>query len=394
MTWWRHLRKDFSFSAVAAALIVVLVGMTSSAVIVFQAAQAFGASAAEAGSWLGSVCVGIGLLSILLSLRYRVPVLIAWSTPGAVLLVSSAQGFTMGEAIGAFLASSFFVFLFGLTGWFEKIMDRISLSLTSALLAGVLLHFCLDVFGTFQANSLLVGSMLLVYVLGRRFWPQMTMFGVLLVGLILAASLGLFHLDEIHFSLTEFYFFQPEFSWQALISLGIPLFIVTMASQNLTGLSVMKAHHYKIPISTAITSMGVVGLVTSVFGGFSINFAAITAAMAMGKDVHANPERRYVAAVMSGLLYVVLGIFAGAIASFFSAFPKVMIVAVAGFALFQTVSAGLEKALSDPEAKEASFLTFAIAASGFSFWGVGSAFWAILVGVLAQLLLRPKNRTN
>ncbi len=377
-----RFKDDFSLSATIAGLIVVLVGMTSSAVIVFQAAQAFGATASEAGSWLGSLCLGMAILTIYFSLRYRTPVLMAWSTPGAVLLATSAQGFSVSEAIGSFLFSSFLVLLFGVTGWFEKMMGRISLSLTSALLAGVLLHFCLDAFRSFEKAPVLIGGMLIAYLIGKRFWSQMTMLLVLLAGLLLSFFLGLLKFQDVEFSLTQFHFYRPAFSWAAILSLGVPLFIVTMASQNLTGISVMRAHQYETPISPMLKGMGIMNLITSFFGGFAINLAAITAAIAMGVDAHPDRSRRYVAAVVSGVVYLVVGAFAGAVTSLFAAFPKEMIAAIAGFALLTTVATGVERSLGLPKHREAAFLTFVIAASGMSFLGIGAAFWAVVVGVI------------
>ncbi len=383
-------KKDFSFSAAIAGWIVVLVGMTSSAVIVFQAAQAYGATTAEAGSWLGALCIGMGLLTIGFSFYYKAPVLMAWSTPGAVLLVAAAPGFSINEAVGAFVLSSFLVFLFGVTGWFEKIMSRISISLTSALLAGVLLHFCLDLFGALKVAPLLVGLMLIVYLAGRRFTSRFTMMYVLLVGCVIAVSSGILKPSEIDLALTQFHFVQPSFSIAAVISLAVPLFVVNMASQNLTGISVMRAHHFQTPISPSLTGLGLMNMLTALFGGFSLNYAAITAAIAMGPDAHLDRNRRYVAAVVSGFLYVIIGLFAGTVTSLFAAFPKEMITAIAGLALLGTVSSSLEKALSHPDDKEASFMTFVIAASGLTIFGVSSAFWAILVGLLVQYLTQKK----
>ncbi len=385
-----QFKKDFSLSALTAGLVVVLVGMTSSAVIVFQAAKNFGASTSEAGSWLGALCVGMGILSIFFSFKYKAPVLVAWSTPGAVLLASSASGFTLNEAIAAFLFSSCLVFIFGITGLFEKIMNRISIALSSALLAGVLLHFCLDALTAFKVSPMLVGAMFGAYLIGKKIWSRMTMLLVLIVGVLVSFALGLFQLNAVDFSLTHFHFFQPQFSFASLINLGIPLFIVTMASQNLTGLSVMRAHQFANPISPLLTGMGFLNFITAFFGGFTLNLAAITASIAMGEESHPDKNRRYVAAVVSGLAYLLIGFFAGSVTSVFAAFPVQMIAAISGFALIGTVAASLETALSIQNQKEAAFLTFIIAASGLSFFGVSSAFWAVIVGFATQSLFQLK----
>lgn len=385
-----EIKKDFSLSAFIAGLIVVLVGMTSSAVIVFQAAIAFGANPSEASSWLGSLCVGMGILTIFFSLKYKAPVLIAWSTPGAVLLVSGAVGFSMAEAIGAFVFSSALVFLFGVTGWFEKIMNKISLAMTSALLAGVLLHFCLDAFSAFKNEPILVGVMFLTYLLGKKINPRLTMLFVLIVGVILAAVLGSFHSADVQLGLTQFHFVGPSFSISSLLSIGIPLFIVTMASQNLTGIAVMRANQFNLPISPLISGVGLTNILTSFFGGFTINLAAITAAIAMGPEAHNDRTKRYVAALVSGAVYLLIGFFAASVTSLFAAFPTAMIAAIAGFALLGTVSSGLEMALKDNTDNEAAFITFAVAASGVSFYGISSAFWAVLVGLGTQFVFTRK----
>jgi benzoate membrane transport protein len=389
-----NFKKDFSVSALIAGLIVVLVGMTSSAVIVFQVAQAFGATTAEAGSWLGSLCIGMSILTIYFSIKYKMPILMAWSTPGAVLLIAGASHFNLPQAIGAFLLSAVLVFIFGITGWFEKIIDRIPVSLTSALLAGVLLHFCLDAFSAFKDNPWLVGLMFATYLIARKFFPVMRMLLVLLVGIAVCMYFGLFKANEVHFLMTQFQFFVPEFSFTAFLSLSIPLFIVTMASQNLTGLAVMKNYQYSPPISKVITGIGLTNIITAFFGGFKINLAAITAAIAMGPEAHPDRSRRYVAAVISGVIYILIGLFAGTVTSLFAAFPQEMISAIAGFALLGTVASGLEKALSEPGQKEAAFVTFIIAASGVSAFGISSAFWALLIGLAKQYLMDYKREVK
>ena len=254
----------------------------------------------------------------------------------------------------------------------------------------MLLHFCLDLFGALKVAPLLVGLMLIVYLAGRRFTSRFTMMYVLLVGCVIAVSSGILKPSEIDLALTQFHFVQPSFSIAAVISLAVPLFVVNMASQNLTGISVMRAHHFQTPISPSLTGLGLMNMLTALFGGFSLNYAAITAAIAMGPDAHLDRNRRYVAAVVSGFLYVIIGLFAGTVTSLFAAFPKEMITAIAGLALLGTVSSSLEKALSHPDDKEASFMTFVIAASGLTIFGVSSAFWAILVGLLVQYLTQKK----
>lgn len=315
----------------------------------------------------------------------------AWSTPGAVLLMAGASHFTLPEAIGAFLISALLVLIFGITGWFEKIIDRIPVSLTSALLAGVLLHFCLDAFSAFKDNPWLVGLMFATYLIARKFFPVMRMLLVLIVGVGVCLYFDMFKAGDVHFLMTQFKFVSPEFSFTAFLSLAVPLFIVTMASQNLTGLAVMKNYQYYPPISKLMIGLGLTNFITAFFGGFKVNLAAITAAIAMGPEAHPDRNRRYVAAVISGGIYILIGLFAGTVTSLFAAFPKEMISAIAGFALLGTVASGLEKALAEPHQKEAAFVTFIIAASGVTAFGISSAFWALIIGLAKQYLMDYKS---
>jgi benzoate membrane transport protein len=385
----RRLIKDASISGLTAGFIVTLVGMTSSAILVFQAALAAGVSSQDASSWLGSLCVVVGVLTIALSVYYRAPVLLAWSTSGAALLTTGLVGVPLSDAIGAFVFSAALIFLCGITEVFAKIMNRIPLTLTAALLAGVLLHFALDAFAAFKTQSLLIGFMFLAFLLSKKFWPRMTMLAVLITGTLVAGMTGILHVDQIEFSLTHFQFIVPTFSIPVLLGVGLPLFTVTMASQNLTGITVMRANDYDTPISPILTWTGLGNLITAPFGGFAINLAAITAAIAMGPESHPRRDRRYFTAVVSGVIYIIIGLFAGAVTSVFAAFPAEMVVGIAGLALLGTIGISLQSALvHDPAERDAAFLTFVVTASGLSIFGVGSAFWGLIVGVAALLLFK------
>jgi len=385
MTKFSQLEADFSLSAVVAGFIVLLVGVTSSGVLVFQAARSFGLDAQGASSWLGALCLGMGILGVILSLRYRMPVLLAWSTPGAALLAGGIAGVSLAEVTGAFLFSALLIFLSGITGLFAKIMNRIPMALASALLGGILLKFCLDTFLSIKSQPVIVGVMLVAYLLGKKWKPRLVMLFVLLAGTIAAAWMGELQFSQIELAATTWSFVSPEWSWHVLLSVGVPLFIVTMASQNLPGLAVMRAHGFPTPVSSLLTWTGVVNLVSSCFGGFAINLAAITAAIAMGPESHEDRDKRYVAGVVSGVLYMIVGVMAGSVTSLFAAFPAEMVTAIAGIALLSTTASCLQTALEDPHHKEAAFITFVVAASGLSLFGVGSAFWAITAGAMTQI---------
>jgi benzoate membrane transport protein len=382
--------KDISLSAVVAGFVTVLVGFTSSAVIVFQAAQAFGANPAQVASWMWALCMGMGATCIILSLRYKMPVVTAWSTPGAAMLISSANGISMPEAIGAFIISALLIIISGFSGWFERIFNRIPIALASAMLAGVLFRFGLDAFVSIKTQPLIVLSMLMIYLLMRRVLPRYAVLSALLIGSIIAYSQNLLHVDTIQWELAKPIFVMPEFSIAAIIGVALPLFIVTMASQNAPGIAATRACGYQTPISPVIGWTGVSTLLLAPFGAFAINFAAITAAICMGREAHEDPNKRYIASIFAGIFYLIIGVFAAAITSLFAAFPKELILALAGIALLGTIGNGLANALHKENEREPALIAFLVTASGLSMMSIGSAFWGLLAGVLAMLLLKIK----
>jgi len=385
--------RDLSLSAVIAGFVTVLVGYTSSAVIVFQAARASGAGPAEIASWMWALGIGMGITCIGLSLRYRVPVVTAWSTPGAALLATSAVGLPMSAAIGAFLASAALMVLFGVTGWFERGMSKIPVPLASGMLAGVLLRFGLDVFVAMKTQLGLALSMFALYLAGRRVWPRYAVVVVLALGSALAAKLGLLDLHGVRLELARPMFIAPTFSASALVGVAIPLFIVTMASQNVTGVAVMRASGYTAtPVSPLVTWTGLTTLVLAPFGGYAFNLAAITAAICMGREAHEDPAKRYMAAVSAGVVYLLLGLFAATIGALFAAFPKELVLAVAGLALLGAIGNGLAAAMKDDSQREPALVTFLVTASGLSLFGVGSAFWGLVAGLVALAILRRPAR--
>ena len=381
----RAFLNDLSLSAATAGFVAVLVGFTSSVAIVFQAATALGATPAQISSWMWALGLGMGLCSLLPSLWLRKPVMVAWSTPGAAVLATAgvSGGFGMAEATGAFLVCAALITLFGVTGWFERLMDRIPIALASALLAGVLTRFGLDAFVAMKSAFLLVLLMLAAYLAGRRLWPRYAVPGVLAVGTAYAAATGQLHLGEVQWGLTMPVFTAPEFTWRATVSLALPLFVVTMASQNLPGVAVIRASGYQLPVSRLITITGVATLVLAPFGAFALNLAAITAAMCMGREAHPDEARRYVAAASCGLIYIVIGLFGAAVTGVLTAFPRELVVAVAGLALLGTIAGGLSAALKDEAHREPALITFLVTLSGISLAGIGSAFWGVVAGALA-----------
>ena len=383
-----RLLRDQSLSAVAAGFVTVLVGFASSAAIVFQAAQALGATPAQTASWMWALGIGMGLTCIGLSLRWRMPVVTAWSTPGAAVLVTSAAGVPMDEAVAGFLVSAALIAVAGFSGLFERMLGRIPLSLASAMLAGVLLRFGIDAFTSIQAQPVLVLSMLATWLLTRRVWPRYAIIATLLAGIAVAAATSQLQLAGLRLELAQPVWTTPRPSLASVLGVALPLFVVTMASQNVPGVAVIRASGYAVPVSPAIGWTGAINLVLAPFGGFALNLAAITAAICMGPEAHPDPARRYVAAVWAGIFYLLVGVFGATVAGLFAAFPSELVLAIAGIALFGTLGNSLATALHAVDEREAALVTFLVTASGLSLAGIGSAFWGLVAGVITLLALR------
>lgn len=383
----RHL----TFPAVVAGFVAVLVGYTSSAAIIFQAAGAAGATVAQTGGWLTMLGLGMGITSLGLSLWYRTPVLTAWSTPGAALLVTSLPGTSLNEAIGVFIFASALILLCGVTGLFARLMNYIPQAISAAMLAGILLRFGIDAFAALQVNFALSGTMCLVYLLARRLLPRYAIVLTLLAGLMVALMQGNVHVAHTQ-SLIMPEFIPPHFTLSSLLGVGIPFFVVTMASQNAPGIATLKAHGYALPVSPLIAWTGLTALLLAPFGGFTVCIAAITAAICMGPEVHSDPQRRYWAAAAAGVFYLLAGVFGGAISGLFTALPQALIHTIAGLALLGTIAGSLQRALSDEQQRDAAVIAFLITASGVTLLGIGAAFWGLIGGVIAHLIFSLAKR--
>jgi benzoate membrane transport protein len=379
------LLRDLSWSSATAGFVAVLVGFTSSVAIVFQAAQAFGATPEQITSWMWALGLGMGLCSAIPSLILKQPVMVAWSTPGAAVLASAglAGGFSMAQAVGAFMVCAVLIVLAGATGWFERVMNRIPVAIASALLAGVLARFGLQAFAAAHDALLLVVLMLLTYLLGRRWVPRYAVPLTLLVAVLTVSSQGQLQTSALKVDWAVPVFTAPEFSWSAVISLALPLFVVTMASQNLPGVAAIRSAGYDMPISKLITLTGLATLVLAPFGAFALNLSAITAAICMGEEAHPVKAKRYTAAVVCGALYIAIGLVGAAVTGLLLAFPSALVLAIAGLALLGTIGGGLHTALKDEAHREAAIITFLVTLSGVVVAGIGSAFWGVVAGALA-----------
>ncbi|WP_417255796.1 benzoate/H(+) symporter BenE family transporter [Celeribacter halophilus] len=385
------MMSGLKLSHIVSGAIAVLLAYTSSAAIVFQAIDTLGATQAEANSWMLVLGLGMGLSTLVLTLRYKMPILTAWSTPGAALLVISLQGVPMGEAIGAFVFCGLLLTLTGLTGWFEKISRFIPDAIGSAMLAGILFRFGLGIFASMEDNLPLVAVMCATYLLGRRFFARFAIPSVLLAGIVFCALTGAFATGErFDLSLAQPVFTMPVFSLSALIGIALPLYIVTMSSQNMPGVVTLKAAGYQPPVSSAITVTGLATLLLAPFGGYAFNLAAITAAICAGPEADENPATRWKAAMVTGVIYCIVGLMGAAVISLFLIAPNALVVTVAGLALLNTVAGSLSAALKEVDQREAALVTFMTTVSGISFMSIGAPVWALLFGGLTSLVLTRK----
>ncbi|MDH0737276.1 benzoate/H(+) symporter BenE family transporter [Achromobacter spanius] len=387
-----HARRDVSASAIAAGVVAVLVSFGGTAVLMVQAGHAAGLDPARIGSWIGSLSLAFGFGGAFYSLRTGLPIVMAWSTPGAALLVTALVGVPFNEAIGAYMLAAGLTLACGLFGWIDPILRRIPGEIAAAMLAGVLLNFGRGIFSNVALQPGLVLAMCATYLLCRRWAPRYAVLLVMVVAIALAFALDMIRLDLLDWRLTEFVWTTPEFSMQAVVSLGIPLFVVAMASQNLPGLAILQAAGYRPPASRIVAATGLLGLLAAPFGAHSVTMGAISAAICTGPEAHPDPGKRYIAAATYGLGYVALSLVAGAVAVFFQALPAALLAALAGLALLGTIMGGMSAAMVNPQRREAALITLLATASGFSFWGIGSAFWGLVAGLLAHAAFEFKRR--
>lgn len=381
------MRKDCSVAAVIAGFIAVMVSYSGPLLIIFQAAKIAGLSTAHLSSWIWAISLSSGFTGIMLSIWFRTPVITAWSTPGAVLLVSGWSAYAYSDAVGAFVLSAVITVVLGLSGLFSSIMERVPQSIIAAMLAGILLKFGVDVFVSLKQLPVLALPMLLCYLLAKRWLPRYAVAVTLFTGLVMAYGLNTLTLGGVHISLVQPVFTAPTFSLGALIGLGIPLCIVTMTSQNATGIGILRVDGYDIPASPLITTTGIASLISAPFGSHGINLAAITAAICTGREAHADPGKRYIAGVACGIFYLLVSIFGATIVSVFSAFPGELIAVVAGLALFGAINSSLSSAMREEKQRESALITFLVTISGISIAGIGAPFWGLVAGIVTNYIL-------
>ncbi|MFA0225626.1 benzoate/H(+) symporter BenE family transporter [Vibrio splendidus] len=382
------------FSHVSTGFIAVFIGYASAAAIIFQAAMSAGATEEQVASWFWALGIGMGVTTILLSFHYKKPVVTAWSTPGAALLITSLEGLTMNQAVAVFLFSSMLITLVGLAGIFEKVLKQIPTSIASAMLAGILLQFGLGLFTSLMEDVQVVAVMLAVFILAKARLGNLLIPSIFIIALVMCVGFGKLDVSQVTMGLTTPVFITPDFEFFSLFSVGIPLFIVTMASQNLPGFAVLKANGYQVDSSKIITTTGVTGLIFAPFGGFAYNLAAITGAICMGPNADSNPKTRYMAGICMGGFYLLAGVMGMSFVSLFSAVSSEIVIAVAGLAVMSTLMNCLAVSMADSHYREPALLTFLFTASGTNLLGIGSAFWGLCIGLFCCWLHNYKAKSR
>lgn len=385
----------FTFSTVSAGVLASVIGYSSTAILIFQAAIKIGLSPEVASSWLTVLCISMGLLTTFFSLKNKVPIMFVWSTSGIALLLNSLDHQNINNVYGAFVFSAIMICIVGFSGFFEKMISKIPLSLAQAMLSGILLNFALNVFRAITTQAILTVTLFLLYLIFKKFIARYAIIILAVLGLIISLILNIIHFTPINFQIALPVYYAPHFDFGTIISIGLPLFIVTMTSQNMAGVATLHAHNYQVNISKLIGCTGLINILIAPFGGYALNLAAITASICMGKEAHPDKDKRYMAAVISGIFYIFVGIFAGIIGQFFSSLPKELVAIITGLALFGTITNGLEGAFKKHNEIDSAMITFFITASGITFLGIGSAFWGIVGGGLNYLINHyKKNNPN
>lgn len=372
---------------VLAGVVLAIVGFSSSFAVVLAGLRAVGAGPGQAASGLLVLCVTMGVVAIFLGLRYRMPLSVAWSTPGAALLASvGSQHIHFGTAVAAFLVTGALLIAAGLSGRFAALLAAIPAPIASAMLAGVLLPLCLAPVQAVARYPGHAAPIVVVWAILFRYARRWAVPGALAVSLLVILTAYPFADHGSHLwpvpTVTS-----PDFSSVTVIGLALPLFLVTMASQNVAGMSMLATYGYHPPLRPILTTTGLATVAGAPFGGHAVNLAAITAALAAGPDAHPDPRRRWIASVTAGALYVGLGLAAGLAVALIAGSPPLLIESVAGVALLGTLGSALQGAVADPGHREAAVVTFAVTASGISPLGIGGAFWGLLAGLAFRTVL-------
>lgn len=385
---------NWSVSAVTAGLLAVIIAYAGPLAIFFQAARAAHVGNDVVASWVWAISIGSAVSGIALSWWLKQPIITAWSAPGTALLVTLFPGMPISEAIGAYIIAGVSILLLGMSGWFDQIVKRIPKGIACAMMAGILFQFGTNIFKSVAVSPLLALGMLAAYVVFRRWATRYCLILVLIIGCALAAALGMTNLEAVTLHVTRPVFTSPTWTLQSIVSLSVPLVIVSLSGQFLPGFAILRTSGYHTPSRPVLVVTSLASIVVAFFGGITIVIAAITAALCTGPDAHHDPDRRYIAGIANGLFYLVGGTFAGTVVMLFAALPNAFVAVLAGLALLGAISANIVGIVQDEAHREASFITFVATASSMSFLGLGSAFWGIVLGTLSHLVLGHARRNR
>lgn len=390
-TLLKTLKNDWSISATVAGFLAVLISYSGPLIIFFQAAQRAHVSTDMMVSWIWGISIGAAVSGIYLSIKYKTPVITAWSAPGTALLVTLFPHVSLNEAVAAYITSAIVIFLIGVTGYFDKLLKWIPQDVAAGMMAGILFQFGIGLFTASDSMPFIVFSMLIVFLIAKRLMPRYTMIWVLAAGVLLSLILGKMNPVDVSFSLAIPQWISPEWTWNSTLNLAVPLILVSLTGQFLPGMAIMKLSGYDTPAKPIITVTSIASLAVACVGGITIVLASITAALCMGKDAHELKEKRYIAGIANGIFYILGGLFAGSIVMLFSLLPKELVAALAGLALLGAIATNISVAMKNDSQRDAALITFLATASGMHFLGLSSVFWGICIGVIAHFILTPRS---
>ncbi|MEA9569060.1 benzoate/H(+) symporter BenE family transporter [Polynucleobacter sp. AP-Nickl1-40-C4] len=382
----RAFFEDISPSSITAGFLVVLISYAGPMLIFFQAASLAQVSNEVLSSWVWAVSFGGGISGIYLSWKYKMPIITAWSAPGAALLIALFPHMSVNEAISSYITAAMIILLIGITGTFDKLIKHIPKGIAAGMMAGILFQFGINIFKSVSTMPALALSMIGIYLIFKRLIPKFAILVVLFSGIGLAYLIGDVNPDNFRLALAHPKFITPVWTWESTFSFAIPLVLVSLTGQYLPGMAILKLSNYHVPAKPIITFTSFMSLVTAFFGGITTTTAAITATLCTGKEANEDPNKRYVAGIFSGVFFLIGGSLAGSIVLIFTSLPKELIALLAGLALLGAIVTSLMSTLEEPDHREAAAITFLATASGMTFLGLGSAFWGIVIGSIAYVV--------
>lgn len=393
----RDLPGTITLSGISAGFIVILISYTGPLLIVLQAAAAGNLTPEQTSSWVWAVIVGNGIITIILSLLYRQPINAPYSTAGAALLVTSLTHFPLSEAVGAYIVAAAGIALIGVSGLFGRVMRLVPQPVVLAVLGGVLLRFGLNIFNALDDSPdapLMIVAMVAVFFLLKRIKFRAPSLGAMVIGIIIAAAMGQLSFTDVRLTPSLPVFFAPTFSFNAVLSLSLPLMALALSSQYAPGEAVLRANGYDAPINGILIGTGLASMVLALFGGHGNVLGALTAAITVGPEAQPDPDKRYGTTVIAGVWHVAIGLFGAAIVDLFSHFPAVFVSTIAGLSLSGVIASSLGGAMDRPEHRDAAIVAFLCTAGSFTLLGIGAPFWGLVAGVAVHGLMTYRGQSS